>query len=721
MSRYGSVTITGPTSLITRVVESAAPDDLQARVQAALAGLPGGYTVTVISLTGSGDGQLFTVAIEAGANADVAGGFTGLPSVVCFLASEAEALALEAAALVPASGTVADFQAAGAATGNRLMGMFVRGVVAGGAGGTGTTGPTGPSNGPTGATGPTGGSATGATGPTGGSGTGPTGRTGATGSSVTGPTGNTGATGSSGTGPTGTAGVTGPTGAPGSAGTTGPTGTAESGEPLQFVYWVGTLATPPVAPDGTDEAPFPTPSDCLSAVGGTVPQAETITMLLTDANTPGFTNTLGGTDRSVTLIGMTGQNSIGNVGMAMGDSASGFNPVRLQVHNVSMSQVLVTSAVPGVDPTSFLYLHSSDDPVSDCGAIDGAGYLAADGTTPVQFPLFVDGSVCGQGISGKNAVLRMIGGGIVSTSLDIDSVDSIVGTEIIESNIQVQNVGAFRGLVACTFFDMSTNTWTGPVGSFLADDLSATTFFNAGATLAGGATFVSSEFSGCNGLGNNVTGSFARAFGAGHSATGDRSMCIGNVCQTNGVESVAAGNGCSTVADRSFSLGAGCNSAANESFARGSQATSNWWGCDTLGGGTRFGTTGTSQSTRVTMNAQAATGGSDIFALPNGFTQLIAGRDHYTYQVVVNGVICQVGDESVSQPYQTLCGFYVTAGVATLLYQAAGVTLPDPAGVGGDIVAGVAGAGLTLTLTNGAAFDIRSTITVDITEMLASE
>lgn len=474
MSRYGSVAISGPTSLITRVVESAEPDDLQARVLAALAALPGGYTVTVISLTGSGDGQMFTVTIEAGANADVSGGITS-PLVRCFLATEAETLALEAAALAPTSGTVADIQIAGAATGNRLLGMYVTGTVAGGSGGTGTTGPTGPSNGPTGATGPTG---AGSTGPTGSSSTGATGTTGPTGTSATGPTGD-GSTGPTGTdGPTGADGATGPTGAGGSASL-----------PLQYVYWVGTLDTPPATPDGTDEAPFETISDCLNAVGATVPTGFPITMLLTGDST-GFTNTLGGIDRSITLISMKGQSFVGNCTMQMNDVSLGHDPVVLRVHNVFMATVTVQSSVGGTDPTSFEYFHSSDSPDNDIGQVDATGYVAADGTTPVTFPLVVTGSTCIQGITGKNAVLSMGGlGGIINTSLDIDSVESLVGLEITNSDIAVQSVGAFRGLVACSFFGMSGKTWTGPALSFVADDLSANTFFVAVGALAGGATW----------------------------------------------------------------------------------------------------------------------------------------------------------------------------------------------------------------------------------------
>ncbi len=223
MSRYGSVTITGPASRVASVVESADAADLQDRANAAIAALPGGYVVVNITLAGAGDGAAFTVTIEAGAAADVSGGFTAPPTVTCFTAADAESLELLRAEAGPSSGEFADTQMAGASKGQRFMALVVRGPIAASGGGTtGPTGTTGPS-GPTGATGPTGAASavTGPTGPSGATGpTGPTGRTGPTGATgVTGPTGATGPTGS--TGPTG---VTGPTGTTGTTGTTGPTG-----------------------------------------------------------------------------------------------------------------------------------------------------------------------------------------------------------------------------------------------------------------------------------------------------------------------------------------------------------------------------------------------------------------------------------------------------------------------------------------------------------------
>jgi hypothetical protein len=135
MSRYGSINVTGPASLLTRIVQSAEPNDLASRVNAAIAALPGGYVVVGITLAGGGDGHTFTVTMEAGAAADVTGGFTAPPAVACFLASEAEAMQIARAAAGPTSGPFADTQVAGSSKGTRFMGLVVTGDVLGGGGG----------------------------------------------------------------------------------------------------------------------------------------------------------------------------------------------------------------------------------------------------------------------------------------------------------------------------------------------------------------------------------------------------------------------------------------------------------------------------------------------------------------------------------------------------------------------------------------------------------
>ena len=303
MSRYGSVTISGPSSRISRIVENSDPGALQSLINAAIAGLPGGYVVVGITLAGAGQGPTFTVTVEAGAAADVSGGFLSPPSVTCFIGSDAEALQAQRAAAGPASGDFADSLFAGASNGTRFMALVVKGSLApSGGGGTGTTGGTG-GTGPTGATGAPGtASNTGATGPTGAASTGSTGSTGPTGTpgaasntGATGPTGaaptgatgqtgapgaasNTGATGPSGTtGPTGVAGVasntgaTGSTGATGAAGATGATGRTGSTGPTGTAGTAGATGATGAASTGSTGRTGPTGSAGAGATGATGP------------------------------------------------------------------------------------------------------------------------------------------------------------------------------------------------------------------------------------------------------------------------------------------------------------------------------------------------------------------------------------------------------------------------------------------------------------------
>jgi hypothetical protein len=327
--------------------------------------------------------------------------------------------------------------------------------------------------------------------------------------------------------------------------------------PLQYAYWVAQLDTPPATPDGTDEAPFERVSQCLLAVGGTVPVGATITIFLVGSST-GFANTQGGQDRSITIIGMDERASVGNVGMQCADASLGHDPVVFTVHNASVGTITVQSSQAGTDPTPFEYFHTSDSPINDCGQIDATGYVAADGTTPVTFPLVLNGSLLTQGASGKNAVLSMEGGGIVNTALDIDSVDSIAGTEIIATDIAVQNVGAFRGLVSCSFFSMGGKTWTGPAASFRADELSGSTFFNAGGTLAGGATIFTTNGSGCN-----------QDFGTNQLSPGSRAFGQNNTCNFPGLSNFTVGGSNSNLGDASCVIGNGNTIVAGEGLIVG--------------------------------------------------------------------------------------------------------------------------------------------------------
>jgi hypothetical protein len=131
MSNYGAVKINSAASLITKVVQSAEAPDLQDKVTAAIAAIPATHAVIGITLAGAGDGHTFTVTIEAGKITDlISGGFTAAPPTVsCYLASDAEQLAIVEATATPTSGIVSDVQVAGSSKGTRFMGLITQGAI----------------------------------------------------------------------------------------------------------------------------------------------------------------------------------------------------------------------------------------------------------------------------------------------------------------------------------------------------------------------------------------------------------------------------------------------------------------------------------------------------------------------------------------------------------------------------------------------------------------
>jgi hypothetical protein len=137
VSRYGSVA--AGATITTRTVQSARPDDLGTRVNQALdeiAALPNMQVIASMTLAGAGDGHTFTVTIEAAAMADVEGGLTpGATGVLCYMASQAEALTAAREALTLPADPLADVQVAGSSGGTRFMGLLAFGVIQGGSGG----------------------------------------------------------------------------------------------------------------------------------------------------------------------------------------------------------------------------------------------------------------------------------------------------------------------------------------------------------------------------------------------------------------------------------------------------------------------------------------------------------------------------------------------------------------------------------------------------------
>jgi hypothetical protein len=140
MTQFG--TVGGNADTETFFLEAADPEELEALVNAALLAVDGNSRVTSsISLAGSGDGHSFTVLLETAPLDDVNGGLIGAINgisgtlVRCYLGSDPEALARAktAAGVPPPAGGlvpfgVVDEQVAGAAKGQRVMGLTVFGA-----------------------------------------------------------------------------------------------------------------------------------------------------------------------------------------------------------------------------------------------------------------------------------------------------------------------------------------------------------------------------------------------------------------------------------------------------------------------------------------------------------------------------------------------------------------------------------------------------------------
>lgn len=137
MTTFG--TVGGGVTPVTAAVEAADPETLQSLVNAALTNIDGETsTIASITLSGGGDGHPFMVVIESALSGGVTGGLAGTiggalgTAVRCWLGSDPEALlvAKAAAGTPPPAGGIAayqiqDEQVAGAAKGQRFMGMTI--------------------------------------------------------------------------------------------------------------------------------------------------------------------------------------------------------------------------------------------------------------------------------------------------------------------------------------------------------------------------------------------------------------------------------------------------------------------------------------------------------------------------------------------------------------------------------------------------------------------
>ena len=128
MTTFGNV---APSNTAAVFVESASPDDLASRANAAIATIaaqPNNRRITEINLAGAGDGYTFVIEIVSATLANVSGGL--IPSTTqigCYLAAQQDALTATRA-LAKASfnvGQLVDEQMAGASKGTRIMGALV--------------------------------------------------------------------------------------------------------------------------------------------------------------------------------------------------------------------------------------------------------------------------------------------------------------------------------------------------------------------------------------------------------------------------------------------------------------------------------------------------------------------------------------------------------------------------------------------------------------------
>jgi len=112
-------------------VQSTDPADLESQINGAIVALAEEEQVVIgLTLSGAGDGYMFLVLIQSSLAEDVPG--TAPPSDVavrCYLAGDAsELLVARAATVAPEDVDLVDQQCAGAAKGQRFMGMDVYGV-----------------------------------------------------------------------------------------------------------------------------------------------------------------------------------------------------------------------------------------------------------------------------------------------------------------------------------------------------------------------------------------------------------------------------------------------------------------------------------------------------------------------------------------------------------------------------------------------------------------
>jgi len=571
-------------------------------------------------------------------------------------------------------------------------------------GGTGSTGQTGPTGSPgsatnTGSTGPTGAAPTGATGAastvTGPTGAAPTGATGATGaaSTVTGPTGAapTGATGATGaassvTGPTGNTGaastVTGPTGTSGATGSTGQTGASAPSLPIQFQFWVGTLATPPASPNGANATPFITFAAAVTAANA-LSAGVTAAIYLTAADYTSEGAQAIDADRIRRIVGLVPNTTTGTLNVVVGSTAS-----ELSLQNISSASVVVTGGAGSFALTAF-----SDSGEGLITSLDMSGSLTSTvvSTTTVNVSFGT--------IDAAKTTLSMLGGGLGTTGdVTVKSLDKILGVAIGTHNFTVTNASALGGLIGCTWSG-AAGSFTGPALSFIADEISGTQFFAAGGTLAGSATFFSSNGSGCNQFLNNQLDPGARSFGgSGNDLRGGVAFAIGDSHRSGAGGTLMVGNSHQVSGDNS--LCSGFNSIVTETntLTSGISAKNQRQTSRVLSGG-NFSDFGDAQGAEVVMRGAtpgAAAGETTALAYSGIFSagalqlSLVSLK---SYNIRVRAIATKMGVGAAAQETAAFDFFFIASVRSGGTVDVSAVTAFTP------IVQGAAFVGATLTPT----------------------
>jgi len=137
MSRFGTI-LGGTANAVGYVVQGATPEVLLAASGAAglkTFGMMRDPVVTSITLTGAGDGHMFFLEVEGAESVNADGGIQANSlSGQVFLGADAETLTAELLSVQNTS-PVVDVQIAGAAKGQRVMGIVICGTLRGGGGG----------------------------------------------------------------------------------------------------------------------------------------------------------------------------------------------------------------------------------------------------------------------------------------------------------------------------------------------------------------------------------------------------------------------------------------------------------------------------------------------------------------------------------------------------------------------------------------------------------